>query len=562
MKPSSRSPAYIVRAPFSYCFRLNVPADLQRFVGKREIRYSLKTGFLGVAKSKARFLAVSIQLLFRTLRKGGSGLTDLNDSQIRTLVNEYLEQYKKGLEERYLGPPDSPPFFPDVKALNDHLIELEFIQEDRKIGLAMGKYSTVEKDADSILDKSGILGVEKNSQGYIRLCRAIQRADIKAMDYEKKFLLNELPEEAPKVPPPPPLEIPSITLKDLIDRFWKEKLRSNKWAESTLKEYKNGYRIITDFLGAETPVGKIRYQDLQDFKDMLQKLPPNFTRSKQYEGMTLRDVLKSDLQGNLSISAMNRYIMNAQAVFNYGVRNNHMTINPAAGIQFEKEKKKTSSERSMFDQQDLTKIFHSQKYTEDDFVQPYMFWLPILGLYTGCRIEELCQLYCSDIALYDSIWCFDINDNPGKRLKNVSSKRVIPLHPVLIDPLNFPGYVKKQIESGHERIFHELRKIGKGYSHAAGKWFNERYKDSIGLVVKAGEKKTYHSFRHTFETNLKHRLVIESIVNELCGYAHQSESMKRYGKPYIPDILFKEGILKLDFGIDLGPLKNSKWVVR
>jgi integrase len=259
---------------------------------------------------------------------------------------------------------------------------------------------------------------------------------------------------------------------------------------------------------------------------------------------------------------MNRYLMNAQAVFNYGVRNNHMTINPAAEIQFEKEKKKPSSERSMFDQQDLTKIFHSQKYTEDDFVQSYMFWLPILGLYTGCRIEELCQLFCSDIALYDGIWCFDINNNPGKRLKNVSSKRVIPLHPVLIDPLNFPGYVKKQIESGHERIFHELRKIGKGYAHAAGKWFNKRYKDSIGLVVKAGEKKTYHSFRHTFETNLKHRLVLESIVNELCGYAHQSESMKRYGKPYIPDILFKEGIMKLDFGIDLSHLKNSKWVVR
>jgi hypothetical protein len=37
-------------------------------VGKREIRYSLKTGFLGVAKSRARFLAVSIQLLFQTLR--------------------------------------------------------------------------------------------------------------------------------------------------------------------------------------------------------------------------------------------------------------------------------------------------------------------------------------------------------------------------------------------------------------------------------------------------------------------------------------------------------------
>jgi hypothetical protein len=269
-------------------------------------------------------------LLFRTLRKGGSDLANLDDSKIRELVSGYLEQYKKGLEERYLGSPDSPPFFPDVKALDDHLIELEFIQEDRKLGLAMGKYSTVEKEADSILEKSGILGVEKNSQDYTRLCRAIQRADIKAMEYERKFLLNEIPEEAPPVPSPmqsPPPEIPSITLKDLISAFWEESLRSERWSAKTIKEYRNGYKVLTDFLGSGTPVRTIGYKDLQDYKRLLMKLPSNFSRSKKYQEMTLRDVLESeDFEGSLSVSAMNRYLMNAQAVFSYGVRNNHMDI--------------------------------------------------------------------------------------------------------------------------------------------------------------------------------------------------------------------------------------------
>jgi integrase len=566
MKPLSRSPAYIIWNSYSYCFRVSVPKDLQRFVGKRELRYSLRTGYLGVAKSKARFLAVSIQLLFRTLRKGGSVLTDLDDSKIRDLVNEYLEQYKKGVEERYLGPPDSPPFFPDVRALNDHLKELVFIIEDRKLGLAMGTYTTVEKDAESILDKSGILGVEKNSQSYIRLCRAIQRADIKAMEYERKFLLNELPEETPPVPPPmqpPPPETPSITLKKLIEIFWEDSLRSNRWSDSTIKEYKNGYNVIAGFFGAETPVNKIGYKELQDFKEMLKKLPSNFTRSKQYEGMTFRDVLKFEEIGTLSISAMNRYIMNAQALFNHGVRNNHMTINPAAGIQFQKERRKPSEEKSEFNHQDLTKIFRSQKYLEDDFVQPYMFWLPILGLYTGCRIEEICQLFCSDIALYDGVWCFDINDEPGKKLKNVSSKRVIPLHPVLIDPLNFPGYAQKQAEGGHERIFNELKKIGKGYAHSAGKWFNERYKHSVGIIVQDGEKKSFHSFRHTFTNNLKQKMLQQSVVDEITGRTVQGESFGRYGKAYAAKNLLEHAILKLDYGLDLSHLKNNrKWVVR
>ena len=79
--------------------------------------------------------------------------------------------------------------------------ELEFIKGDRKLGIMMGTIRAIEKDADSILQKNGILGVEKKSQSYIRLCRAIQRADIKAMEYERKFLLNELPEETPPIPP-------------------------------------------------------------------------------------------------------------------------------------------------------------------------------------------------------------------------------------------------------------------------------------------------------------------------------------------------------------------------
>lgn len=277
--------------------------------------------------------------------------------------------------------------------------------------------------------------------------------------------------------------------------------------------------------------------------------------------MTVRDVLKSDLQGGLSVSAINRYVMNAQALFSHGVRHHYMDINPAEGLQLDKEKM-PFEERQIYEPEDLIKIFNSQQYIEDVFVQPYMFWMPILGLFTGCRIEEICQIFCSDIVVHEGVWCLDINAKPGKKLKNVSSKRLVPLHPILSESLNFPAYVKRQAEDGHERVFHELKKIGKGYAHAAGKWFNERYKKKIGLVGEAHNKQTFHSLRHTFETNLKHKLVPESIIKELGGYAHQSEAMKRYGKPYIPGILFKEGILRLDYGIDLSHLKNSKWVVR
>ena len=63
-----------------------VPKDLRKFVGKTELRYTLKTGYLGVAKHKARLIAGQVQLIFRYLRKGDRVLSKLSDGQIRKLM--------------------------------------------------------------------------------------------------------------------------------------------------------------------------------------------------------------------------------------------------------------------------------------------------------------------------------------------------------------------------------------------------------------------------------------------------------------------------------------------
>ena len=61
---------YLIRNKYSYCFRMRVPIDLQKIVGKKELRYSLKTGYISAAKTKARFLASQLQLVFRLLSNG------------------------------------------------------------------------------------------------------------------------------------------------------------------------------------------------------------------------------------------------------------------------------------------------------------------------------------------------------------------------------------------------------------------------------------------------------------------------------------------------------------
>jgi integrase len=112
---------------------------------------------------------------------------------------------------------------------------------------------------------------------------------------------------------------------------------------------------------------------------------------------------------------------------------------------------------------------------------PYQFWLPLLGLYTGGRLEELCQLIVSDVVETNGIWAISINDEgDDKRIKTQQSRRIIPLHPQIVS-LGFLQYIDSLKAARGSRVFPELKRIGGRYGHAPSKWFNEKYRKQLGI---------------------------------------------------------------------------------
>jgi integrase len=97
---------------------------------------------------------------------------------------------------------------------------------------------------------------------------------------------------------------------------------------------------------------------------------------------------------------------------------------------------------------------------------------------------------------------------------------------------------------GEIRLFPELAQRRDGYGQTVSKWY-QRYKERCGI----GQGKTFHSFRHTFITHLKHKQVDPFMIHELDGHTIDSETMGRYGKRYTPEILLREAIEKIDYGI-------------
>ncbi|WP_233902189.1 site-specific integrase [Vibrio campbellii] len=155
-------------------------------------------------------------------------------------------------------------------------------------------------------------------------------------------------------------------------------------------------------------------------------------------------------------------------------------------------------------------------------------------LYHGCRPSEACQIQVRDIQR-GILPCIEFTDSGNvQRLKNASSKRVIPVHPKLLE-LGFMQYVERRIKAKQRQLF-DLTPRGDD------KDWSKDYRDTLGDVLdtigfKAGKRATAYSFRHTFIDELKRASVEEHLVSQIVGHKHQTMTYGRYGKQLEPEQL-------------------------
>lgn len=163
-----------------------MPRDLQQLVGKKELRYSLKTGYRREARAKAFLLAGKVYMIFKDLGKGGTELSKLSDKQIQDMVKKYLEENVKMLEERWLLEDSQNPVYTRDDFYN-YVRDLDYFKEDIIEYLGTSDYSTVERIADDLLEINEVVGLEKDSYSYRKLCREILQAQIKKLEIEKRL---------------------------------------------------------------------------------------------------------------------------------------------------------------------------------------------------------------------------------------------------------------------------------------------------------------------------------------------------------------------------------------
>ena len=314
----------------------------------------------------------------------------------------------------------------------------------------------------------------------------------------------------------------SVTLSVLVDSYLNEKSREGTWTAKTTQENTAIYTLMIRILGS-IELSTVDYKAARKYKDTLLKLPPNLNKSKQYRDKSIEDILSTNVEHCMSITTVNKNLNRISTLFSWSVKNGYSTVNYFDGLQLKKANK-PSDDREVYTLTDIHKLLNL--LTKEYCTKDYYYWLPRLACYSGCRLDELCQLYCDDIYVLDGVTVIDINNKLDKKIKTKSGIRIVPVHSELVK-LGFLDYVASMSAQGHDRVFPELKKNRDGYSATASKWFSR-----VRNKLEFNSKQNFHSFRHTVANQLKQKDIVESRVAELVGHSNGSITYSRYGKEY------------------------------
>ena len=178
--------------------------------------------------------------------------------------------------------------------------------------------------------------------------------------------------------------------------------------------------------------------------------------------------------------------------------------------------------RNPFSETQLRRIFEALDVTTRgrDSARRARFWVPLIALFSGMRLNEICQLDVADMVEIDGVLCFNVasgldQEDRLKRVKTAASERLIPVHPEL-HAIGLSGYVSERVIAGDAKLFPELRLSSVGYrSTSLSRWFSR-----FLVTARAVKPKTcFHSFRHNFRDALRSARVDREVALHLGGWA-------------------------------------------
>jgi len=509
-------------------FRRRIPKDLlEHYHPKTEIVFSMRTSDRREGERLCRIESVRLDAEFAAVRarKTTTTLPTISTEEIRQLCALWVAHaLEEDENERLLGLDD---------LAYDKVTEtLSFVESGTKRHLARGDISLIEFELIDFCETHGFK-ISPETEGYTKLAYAFLKASleaIQAMNRRHQGEVVDTPLTAPITPPVAPIPASEDTFESLRN-YW---ISQGAHSRSAIADAATNIKRLREYFGDIRP-SDVTPKHASEFKDKM-------------------------LASGAAPATINKGRGILAAIFNTAKKNHKIASNPFEGM--EKLKVPEREEESPYTIAELQTIFYSPVFK--DGYRPVQgkgeaaFWLPLIGLFTGCRLNEGAQLYVEDVRADDGIPYFMIrpDSQTGRTVKD-NKKRRVPIHPMLID-MGVMDYVSAVKQSGHIQLFPELKVTRKGgkLGDAWGKWWRSYIRDELGITR---IPQPFHGLRHSFSEwgrrtgmDYEHRMRIE-------GHAMNTVGDKSYGGFLYPIEPLSIALAKLHYkGLDLNHLMRTK----
>lgn len=473
MENDVKSQTNLVRRGRVFYFRARIPEDLRdSFGGSTERTFSLRTSDKAEALQRVRLERLKLDQTFQQARalRDAPGVAELGDTEVERLAALY---HAKQLEDdefiraqgRLAG---------DMFELYGKAVEGFTLKDAQQV--ARGVPDGVDAEMEAFLAGHGIKLVQ-GTKLYRKVAYAFAKARKRAGDAVLSRQRGEVV-DTPSVEPPVLRTHAQLATGDTLEAllaYWKTQ---GEKRPNTLREADTAVRRFRELVG-DVPASRIEKRHVVTFKDGLLA-----------EGKAAPTVLK---------------LLNLlRAIFETAAENGKLPANPARGVKVQRPKTKPK-ERVPFSSADLESLFRSEVFTQRKRPQggrgEAAFWIPLIALWTGARLEEIGQLLVEDIKQENGVRFFHITDGTDnavadKNIKTDSSRRRVPVHAELVR-CGFLEYLEDIKDTGHARLF-PLLSSGEGRQLTAtfSQWFGRYLR---GVVKVADPRKVFHSFRHGFK---------------------------------------------------------------
>lgn len=321
---------------------------------------------------------------------------------------------------------------------------------------------------------------------------------------------------------------PGSTIVELFDIYAGRARKKNDTVQTERKIIVN----FAAFVGRSRAVGSVTKGEFREFRNALLKVPVNWQLRKDFKNLSLSEAAaKWSAAGGAgrNTKTVAREWSGLSTFYSWLVTEGYCDDNLTAGLapRFDKKKGKLPT----YSQEKLSAVFGSPLFARcagdrkehvkgDIQVRDWRYWIPLCALYSGARAAEIAQLVPADVRQEDGVWVFDFietedGSNDRKSLKTESSRRVVPVHRVLLD-LGLASFVERAQAKKHRRLFPEIRSCTRGMLSTQPSKFMQLYLKRIGLKERG---LALHSFRHTFADEVRRKGGSDAVLGTILGHA-------------------------------------------